>query len=242
MSSTDIRRLYGDLAWTWPIISPVEDYQEEGELLARIIQEESQTDVKTLLDLGCGGGHVDFYLKTHFQVTSADISQPMLDLAGELNPEINYLLGDMRTMRLGKIFDAVVIHDAINYMLTADDLKAAFQTAYQHLKPGGVFVTYVEVKPGFYDQNKTTVTIRKKGDIDIVFIENYFDPDPHDTTYEGTFLYLIRRGGHLTVEVDRHLCGVFPVSIWRRLLKDVGFACKERKFEHSPLLICVKPT
>jgi SAM-dependent methyltransferase len=169
----DSRRLYGDLAWTWPIISPVEDYREEGELLARIIEEESHIPAQTLLNLGCGGGHVDFYLKRHYQITAADISQPMLELARKLNPEITYLLGDMRGLRLGREFDAVLIHDAINYMLTPDDLRAAFQTACQHLRRGGVFITMVEVWPGSFHQNKTTVTSRQKGGVEIVFIENY---------------------------------------------------------------------
>ena len=31
-------RLYGDLAWTWPIISPPEDYAEEAEEAISLIQ------------------------------------------------------------------------------------------------------------------------------------------------------------------------------------------------------------
>jgi len=230
------------------MISPVEDYQEEGELLAKIIAEESHIPVETLLDLGCGGGHVDFYLKRHFQITAVDISPPMLQLARTLNPEITYLPGDMRTIRLDRLFDAVLIHDAINCMLTPDDLGAAFQTAYQHLRPGGVFITLVEVWPGSFHQNRTAVTSRKKGDVEIVFIENYYDPDPKDTSYESSFVYLIRQKGRLVVERDHHLCGIFPVETWLRLLKDVGFAVKERKYEHSqfapgesyPLLVSTK--
>jgi SAM-dependent methyltransferase len=244
----DARRLYGDLAWTWPIISPVDDYQEEGELFARVIREESQIPVKTLLDLGCGGGHVDHYLKNHFQVTSADISQSMLKLARQLNPEVEYMMGDMRMLRLDRTFDAVVIHDAINYMLTPQDLRAAFQTAHQHLKSGGVFLTCVEVMPDSFEQNKTRVTTRKKDGVEIAFIENYYDPDENDTVYQGTFIYLIRQGGRLSIETDRHLCGVFPLASWRRLLGEIGFEVRERRFEHSefapgqfyPLLVCIK--
>jgi hypothetical protein len=41
-SEKDERRLYSDLAWTWPIISPVEDYIEETELLCDILVTEDR--------------------------------------------------------------------------------------------------------------------------------------------------------------------------------------------------------
>jgi len=65
-----------------------------------------------------------------------------------LNPEVAYCIGDMRSVRLEKVFDAVMIADSIDYMLTSEDLRAAFETALVHLKPGGVFCTYVEVTRG----------------------------------------------------------------------------------------------
>lgn len=137
--SKDQRRLYSDLAWTWPIISPPEHYIEEAEDFRRTIMAHARIPAATLLDLGCGGGHNDWTLKKHFQVTGVDISPEMLELAARLNPEAEYLQGDMRTVRLGRLFDAVVIADSIDYMLTEVDLRAAFVTAYEHLKPGGVF-------------------------------------------------------------------------------------------------------
>lgn len=45
-------RMYGDLAWTWRIISPREDYVKESEEFSLIIREHSQIDVRTLLNMG----------------------------------------------------------------------------------------------------------------------------------------------------------------------------------------------
>ena len=101
------RRLYGDMAWTWPIISPPEDYTKESEEFTQVIQEYSNIEVRTLLHLGCGGGHNDYTLKKHFEVTGVDLSTSMINLAKKLNPEVNYFAGDMRSVRLGKLFDAV---------------------------------------------------------------------------------------------------------------------------------------
>ena len=133
----DVRRLYGDLAWTWPIISPPEDYVPESEFFANLMKEHLETEPRTLLHLGCGGGHNDHTLKQHFGVTGVDISPEMLGLARKLNPDVTYVEGDMRTVRLERTFDAVAILDSVNYMLAATDLRTAFDTAFAHLKPGG---------------------------------------------------------------------------------------------------------
>jgi hypothetical protein len=43
-SDKDQRRLYDDLAWTWPIISAAETYVEESERFCQLIREQSQIE------------------------------------------------------------------------------------------------------------------------------------------------------------------------------------------------------
>jgi SAM-dependent methyltransferase len=242
-STRDQQRLYGDLAWTWPLISRPENYAGEAAQFHAMVQRYARCQVCTLLDLGCGGGHNDFHLKQYHQVTGADLSVPMLAHARRLNPECTYLQGDMRSVRLGRTFDAVIVADSIGYMLNEADLRAAFQTAWDHLNPGGVFCTYAEVCRERFHQNRTNCTPCRQGDIELVFVENYYDPDPADTTYEMTFIYLIRRAGRLTIETDRHMGGVFPLSTWLQLLAEVGFAAEQLECtgEHVPFFVGVKP-
>ncbi|MEK6986683.1 MAG: class I SAM-dependent methyltransferase [Candidatus Thermoplasmatota archaeon] len=247
-SSRDARRLYGDLAWTWPIISPQEHYEGEAEAAHALLREHSREPGKTLLHLGCGGGHLDRTLKKHYEVTGVDASEAMLDLARQLNPEVTYVHGDMRRVRLGGTFDAVAVFDSIDYMLTKEDLRAAFVTAHEHLRPGGVFVTYAEETTERFRQNRAKVTVRSKGDVHIVFLENAFDPDPSDTMFENVFVYLIRRDGRLEVETDRHLSGLFPFRTWLDLLNEVGFEVRPAtprpgfsRGEGFPWFVGVKP-
>jgi SAM-dependent methyltransferase len=244
----DERRLYNDLAWTWPIISPPEDYVAESEYFAQVISQHATIGQRSLLHLGCGGGHNDNTLKLHFDVTGVDISVPMLDLARRLNPEVEYREGDMRSVRLDKQFDAVAILDSVNYMLSQDDLRDAFATAFVHLRRGGVLLTCVEQTVQGFQQNRTMVMTRKKGDIEITFVENQYDPDPSDSTYESTFAYLIRERGELKLETDRHLCGIFTLRLWYDNLRALGFSVKQLTFvdeagggESVPLLVCVRP-
>ena len=245
----DQQRLYEDLAWTWPIISPPEEYREESERIKKIILQYSQIPVRTLLNLGCGGGHVDSVLKKYFKITGVDVSKNMLALAKKLNPQASYVRGDMRRIRLKKRFDAVLIHDSINYMLTQNDLRTAFRTAHVHLKPGGVLYTFVEEHDKLRRPNVHFST-HKKGNTEITFIEHQYDPNPKDTTYESTFISLVRRNRKLKIYTDRHLCGIFQLKTWSKILREIGFNVRQLGFKYSklprgktiPELVCLKPT
>jgi SAM-dependent methyltransferase len=243
ISPGDQQRLYDDLVWLFPIISPPEDYISETGQFIRQIREHAPIPVNTLLDLGCGAGHNDHAFLQDFQVTGVDASPAMLSLARRLNPEVEYLEGDLRTARLDRQFDAVIIADSIDYMLSEDDLNAAFESAFYHLRPGGVFCTYAEETLEKFTQNGTYVSTHVKDDIEVALIENHYDPDPADTTFEMTFVYLIRRGGALSIETDCHRVGIFPLSTWVRLLGAAGFDVRQGEFEGEgfPFFVGVKP-
>ena len=245
--SREERRLYHDLAWTWPIVSPPGRYVREAQAICRLIRGRAPA-ASTLLHLGCGGGHLDKTLKQSFEITGVDLSPAMLALARRLNPEVAYRIGDMRSIRLRRTFDAVVIADSVAYMRTKRELRAAFGTAFVHLARGGVFLTYVERTPATFRQNATTRAIARRGDIEVVLIENQHDPNPADTTYESTFIYLIRKRGHLRVETDRHRLGLFSLPVWRRLLRSTGFRITQIDGEPdrpasrgNATFVCVRP-
>ncbi|MBM4237541.1 MAG: class I SAM-dependent methyltransferase [Euryarchaeota archaeon] len=172
----------------------------------------------------------------------------MLRLARHLNPGVKYIKGDMRSIDLKDGFDAVLVADSINYMLTEKDLIAAFKTAFRHLHSGGVFVTCVEETPERFIQGRTRVSNHQRGDTEIVFVENAYDPDAGDSTYEVTFVYLIRKAKSLEICTDRHLAGMFPLRTWRKLLRGVGFVVDElesasdsSESDSNVLFVCVRP-
>lgn len=254
--SDNEERLYNELAWTFPIISPLEHYLEETELFCNIIREHSKAPLKTLLHLGCGGGHNDYIFKKYFQVTGIDKSTDMLELARILNPEVDYICEDMRTAQLGRSFDAIVAIDSIAYILTVEDLRRVFMTAFSHLNPGGVFMFIAEDTKENFQQNNTTSCTNSQGGIEITFIDNRYDPDETDTTYESTFIYLIRRSGNLEIHTDRHSCGLFKLDTFTDLLKEIGFEVNQLRYEppesaiessglegyeYYPMFVCIKP-
>jgi hypothetical protein len=133
-------------------------------------------------------------------------------------------------------------------MLTKDDLMAVFTTAFIYLKPGGVMLTLAEVTKENFHQNRMFCSTHIKDDINITFVQNYYDPDPGDTIYEATYAFFIRKGGRMRIENDRHLVGIFKKQVWVDLLTKAGFNIIEKQFTSSntemesiPMFICLKP-
>ena len=181
----------------------------------------------TLLELGVGGGHVLSHLTDNYQATAVDLSPDMLALSQKLNPLVKHHLGDMRQVRLGQTFRAVLIHDAITYMLNEGDLRAAFETAKAHLPPGGVLVTAPDWFQETFESPSVLHWTKGDGEREITLIEYVHDPDPKDTTIESVFFYLIKENGELRVEQDRHITGLFPKGTWHRLMQETGFSSEE---------------
>lgn len=204
-------------------ISPVEQYEKEANILINAVNRHSRTPIRSALNLGCGGGHLDYYFKHAFRITGVDLSPGMLDLARRLNPEAHYVLGDMRSVRLGETFDAVFIGDSIAYMLSEDELLAAFETAAAHLNSGGVVCSYIELTPSNFQQNSTETASHTRDGISVTLVENIFQPDPQSPLYELALVYLIRQNGSVRFEVDSHLCAMYEVQIWLDVMRRAGF-------------------
>ncbi|HPM76028.1 MAG TPA: class I SAM-dependent methyltransferase [bacterium] len=223
-------RIYDDLAYLWPLISPLEDYAEEAAYWRELLREKLGPGRCEILELGVGGGHNLSYLTKHYKATAVDLSAKMLAFSQQLNPDVEHHVGDMRSVRLAKQFDAVIVHDAIAYMICEDDLRRTFATAAAHLKPGGVcIVTPDYVKETFVDATVHHRTV-KQGDLELTRLEYEYDPDPDDTSYEVLFFLLIRENnGAPKIEQDRHTLGLFPVSTWKRLLSEAGFNVEVRR-------------
>lgn len=212
---------YNELAWIETIIAPPEEYTAETEIYCREIKKNASLEPKTLLHLGCGAGNNDFIFKRQFKVTGVDISPGMLHEARKKNPEVEYYEGDMRTVRLDLEFDAVAVPESIGYMTTVEDLRSALQTAFLHLKTGGVLLVGALLKEDFRENN--FAYSGKRGSLSVTVFENNFWTGPAASTYEATIIYLIRREGDLEIHYDRHTLGLFAAELWQELLREQGF-------------------
>jgi SAM-dependent methyltransferase len=229
-------KLYGDLASWWPLMSAPEDYEEEAAFYRRALTGAGERPPRTLLELGSGGGNNALHMKSHFdEVVLVDVAPGMLEVSRRLNPECEHVQGDMRTVRLGRQFDRLFVHDAVCYMTTLDDVRRAMETAWEHCAPGGAAL----FAPDHVRENFAPSTDHGGHDGEgraMRYLEWAWDPDPADTTYTVDYTYALREAdGSVRVEHDRHVEGLFPRADWLRLLADVGFEATVLPFDHSEL-------
>ena len=220
---SDGPRLYREFADWWPIFSSPVDYAAEAAEYRRLLREAADGDVRTVLELGSGGGNNASHLKREFELTLVDRSPEMLAVSRRLNPECEHVEGDMRSIRLGRTFDAVFVHDAIAYITSLEDLTAVATTAHEHCRPAGVALFVPDwVRETFgpgTDWGGHDGAARA-----IRYLEWRWDPDPGDDTYLMDFAYLFREpDGSLRAESDRHVCGLFAERAWLEVLGSAGF-------------------
>jgi len=136
------------------------DYGAECDLIGRVFRQYASSPIRSVLDLGSGTGNHAFPLsRLGFHVVGVERSEAMLSVAhakqnGSLeqaNPAFRH--GDIRTVRLGRQFDAAVMMFAVlGYQLENSDVLSALKTARAHLHPGGLLVFDVWYGPAVIHQ------------------------------------------------------------------------------------------
>ncbi|MGJ3237986.1 MAG: class I SAM-dependent methyltransferase [Anaerolineae bacterium] len=219
-----MNKFYNELANWWYLISAPEDYQDEAHFFLSQLQPITQYAPVTLLELGSGGGNNAYHMKHTFQqVTLSDLSPQMLALSKTLNSDCTHIVGDMRTLRLKQTFDAVFIHDAIDYMTTRDDLRQTLLTAYSHCKPNGMCLFAPDhIKETF---EPSTEHGGHDGDSrQARYLEWSYDPDPDDETYCTDYAFILHEDGKAPrIEHELHTLGLFSRQNWIQLMQDIGF-------------------
>jgi SAM-dependent methyltransferase len=146
------------------------NYAEEVDYVVNLIGEHRSLP-KAILELGCGTGKHAYFLKQKgIDVEGIDISESMLNQAKKMG--MNCQLGDARSYRSGKKFDAVIsLFHVASYQTSNVDLYDYFNSAAVHLNKSGVFVfdcwygpCVVSLKPEYrekYMENDAILVKRK---------------------------------------------------------------------------------
>jgi SAM-dependent methyltransferase len=226
-------RLYSDLAPWFHLLTHPSDYEEEASFYAAVIEQTADGPARTLLELGSGGGNNASHLKARFACTLTDLSTDMLELSRTINPECEHITGDMRTLRLGRTFDTVFVHDAVMYITTEKDLNAVVETAAVHVRPGGAVLLVPDTVRETFEPGVRHGGHDGDDGRSLRYLEWTYDPDPDDTLFEVDFAVILREQGAPTrVEHDHHTCGLFPRETWLDLLRAVDLEPISVAVEH----------
>ena len=209
--------LYAELASWWPLISPPGEYEADAAAIAAGF-ESARIPVRTVLDLGSGGGHVALYLKAGRSLTLVDLSEQMLKVSRKLNPDCAHVQG------------------AIDYVTSQHDLRQVIDTAFAHCRPGGVAVfapdhTAETFRPGTGagggSESGAGGADGRTGVRQASFRERRSDPDSGDDWILAEYEFTLREAdGRVRVVREAHRLGSFRRETWLRLLADAGFTAK----------------
>jgi ubiquinone/menaquinone biosynthesis C-methylase UbiE len=198
------------------------DYHAEVQHLTAIIRQSLRSEGKRLLDMACGTGHHITYLKEHFDVEGLDISQELLEIARQREPDILFHSANMIDFDLGRAFDIMTcLFSSIGYVKTLYNLTRAVTCMTRHLATGGVLVIEPWFTPDTWRPGTVHATLIDEPDLKIArvntsFVDgrlSFFDLHYLIGTPEGTDHF-----------VERHELGLFETDEMRTVLAEAGLA------------------
>ena len=220
----NLMELYGSLAWCYDLISTGEDHKTEAEFIRNAVEMYRRSDGTRLLDVCCGHGWHDYFLKKDFEITGVDLNETVLEIARKRNPEIEYVTGDVRDFDLGEEFDVVLCFDALEHLLTCEELKSSLGCLHRHLVDGGVLMFHMDrLKETFGQFRIANSGQRSKGNTHLAYIDLEYDTDPDDSVAEGCLVFFIKEEGK---NVEVHLLeaetGLFELEEILSILDAMG--------------------
>ncbi len=137
------------------------DYAAEVQYVDALLQRYVTSSACHLLEFGSGTGrHGQLLAQQGYRVTGIELSREMVAQATE-SDRFSCQQGDIRTVRLGTRFDAVIsLFHVMSYQVTNGDVLAVLQSAADHLDSGGLFLFDVWYTPAVYTQ-QPEVRIKK---------------------------------------------------------------------------------
>lgn len=182
----------------------------------------------SVLDVCCGSGHVTGELvRRGYRVTGVDLSSELIEIARN-KVDAEFVVGDARTLHLPERYDAALsTFDALNHLLSIEDLAAAFRSVHRALKPRGLFVFDMNLDQAYtIDLHNWHCTLDAEN---AFLVRGYYDEDQHLATTE--LVWFIREDGgrwlRRTSTVEERC---YPEEDIRRELANAGF----RGIESTP--------
>lgn len=182
----------------------------------------------SLLDVACGEGSFAVAMAQRgITVTGIDQSPQMIALAQAkaqaVGMDVRFQVEDMRSLGWEGEFDLVTcFFDSLNYLLTINDLREAFSSAFQALKPGGYYIFDMNTIYGLAVDWMRQETYLQNETEDLMEIHRQeFD---HENQVATMRITVFRRQGDTWERIDEtHHERGYPLADLQFLLHQVGF-------------------
>ncbi len=181
---------------------------------------------RRLLDVGCGTGKSFLpMLERGWEVTACDISPSMLELArAKAGDAARLSVADMRELPVFGEFDLVwALDDAVNYLLSAEELGRALSGMRANLAPGGLLLFDVNLLQA-YRTFFAEVQEVERGGRRLIWRGQGSADTPPGSISEARFEVEPGDGG-AGVETHVHRQRHFPEAEVLELLQGAGLEC-----------------
>jgi ubiquinone/menaquinone biosynthesis C-methylase UbiE len=179
----------------------------------------------TIADVGCGTGKLSIALSQRgIKCYAVDRSPSMLQEARRKvvrkKLPIVFKRQDMRFLQLPEKVDAVVsLGDALNHLLTEEDLRKTCDAVKKTLKKGGIFIFDLINEHGYSSVlSKTFLSETPRFDI---FYQGHYNGEAR--LYQGKFICFIREGRTYVKKIDELSQYCFHDEEVKNILKNSGF-------------------
>jgi daunosaminyl-N,N-dimethyltransferase/N-dimethyltransferase len=135
------RRIYGERAGLYDLIYHWLDYSGAAARLAEVLSAEGVPAGGRVLEAACGTGSYVRALAGRYRMTGFDVSEAMLALSREKNPDVPHFRADMANFTVDEPFDALLcLFSSIGYLHGEGALRSGLRCFARALRPGGVLV------------------------------------------------------------------------------------------------------
>ena len=205
------------------------NYSEEVNYIEKLLVKNADTKIVKILDLGCGTGKHDFLLaEKGYKITGVDLSDEMIKIAKSANKyNVKFILGDVRNINLNEKFDVVIsLFHVASYQTENLDFKKYLETAFNHLKAGGLFVFDFWYGPGVITDKPTKR--ERNFENDLLEIKRISNPTlyPNKNTVDVNFDVQIKNKADLSIHnvIEIHKMRYFFMPEIINFANQIGFS------------------
>lgn len=146
------------------------DYEGETSYVKALLDRHATRPITQILELGSGTGiHAGMIAEAGYEVLGVELSETMLAAAmpraAQAKGKLDFSLGDARTFRTDRRFQAVIsLFHVLSYQISDADLQAMIETVSHHLEEGGIFIFDFWYGPAVLWQRPSTRAKRLEND------------------------------------------------------------------------------
>jgi SAM-dependent methyltransferase len=180
-----------------------------------------------LLDVACGTGKSFLpMLEKGWEVTACDVSPKMVAIAREkVGDRVKLAVADMRELPVFGEFDVVFcLDDAVNYLLSTEELERALSGMRSNLGSGGLLMFDVNTMEAYRNFFAEEVVLERDGRR--LIWKGLTSPDaPPGSIAEASFEVESSETGKTEIEPELHRERHFPEAEVRAALEAAGLEC-----------------